>query len=83
MTEEQIRLLGFQIQHDDGGGYFDKYHYYTYKITEGLSFITNASDETLDGSWFVEFFNTDAAIRFTEFAEVQALINLLEKRRIS
>jgi len=83
MTEHEIRLLGFQIQHDDGGGYFDSYYYFTYKVANGLSFISNASDEIKeDGKWFVEFFNTEPAIRFTEFAEVQALLNTLDKHKI-
>jgi hypothetical protein len=83
MTEQEIRLLGFQIQHDDGGGHFDPYYYFTYKVANGLSFISNANDEIKeDGKWFVEFFNTEPAIRFTEFAEVQALLNTLDKHKI-
>ena len=84
MTEQEIRLLGFQIQHDDGGGYFDPYYYFTYKVTNGLSFISNANDEiSEDGEWFVEFFDTEPAVRFTDFAQAQALINTLEKAKIT
>lgn len=83
MTEQEIRLLGFQIQHDDGGGYFDPYYYFTYKVANGLSFISNANDEIQEGGeWFVEFFDTDPTIRFTKFEEVQALINKLETHKI-
>lgn len=81
MTEKQIQLLGFEVNYDDGGGNWDKYHYYTYKIAMGFEFISNASDEVgEDGQWFVEFFNSEPIIRFTEFGEVQALINLIESR---
>jgi len=81
MTEKQIQLLGFEVNHDDGGGMWDKYHYYTYYIG-GLELISNASDEVTPHSseWYVEF--TGSAIRFTEFGEVQALINLLESRKV-
>lgn len=82
MTEKEIQLLGFQIKHDDGDGYFDKYHYYTYDIANGLSFISNASDEiTEDDGWFIEFFDTEPNIRFSNFAQAQALINTLEKAK--
>lgn len=81
MTEQEIRLLGFQIQHDDGGGYFDPYYYFTYKVANGLRFVSNA-DETKDDEWFVEFLDTDPLIRFTNFTEVQALLNTLDKHKI-
>jgi hypothetical protein len=84
MTEKEIQLLGFETHHDNGAGDWDKYHYYTYTVAKGLEFITNASDEVKPHSanWYVEIFNTEPTIRFTEFGEVQALINLLEKRVI-
>jgi len=90
MTEKEIQLLGFEKQEDGGievsgdlGGMWieDEFHYYTYDIAMGLSLISNSSDEVgEDGKWFVEIFNTEPAIRFTEFGEVQALINLLQSR---
>ena len=93
MTEKQIQLLGFEKQNEqgvqvsDGEGNFwieDNYYYYTYDIAMGLALITNASDEVKQhDQWFVEVFNTEPAIRFTEFGEVQALINLLQSRIIN
>ena len=81
MTEKEIQLLGFEVSYDDGGGDWDKYHYYTYTVGRGFQFISNASDEVgEDGQWYIEFFNSDPEIRFTDFGEVQSLINLLEKR---
>jgi hypothetical protein len=83
MTEKQIQLLGFEVNHDDGGGSWDKYHYYTHTIARGLEFISNASDEVdEDGEWFIEVFETDPTIRFYKMEEVQALINTLEKHII-
>lgn len=83
MTEKEVQLLGFEANYDDGGGSWDKYHYYSYRIADGFEFISNASDEVgEDGEWFIEFFNSEPAIRFYKFEVVQALINMLEKHVI-
>jgi hypothetical protein len=90
MTEKEIQLLGFEKQEDGGIELSDdesglwiehEFHYYTYDIAMGLDLISNSNDQVgEDGEWFVEIFNTEPAIRFTEFGEVQALINLLQSR---
>jgi len=81
MTEKEIQLLGFEINYDDGGGNWDKYHYYTYTVAQGFEFISNANDEIKEGEeWYVEFFESTPTIRFYNFEEVQSLINLLEKQ---
>ena len=50
-------------------------------MAQGLEFISNSNDEVgEDGEWYVEFFDTDPAVRFTRFEEMQQLINLLEKQ---
>ena len=75
MTEKEIQLLGFEREDMDEG------YYYAYRIANGFEFLSNANDEIGEGEeWFVEFFNSDPQIRFDEFGEVQALINLIEKR---
>jgi len=93
MTEREIQLLGFEKQEDggievsddlDGLWVEDEFHYYTYDIVNGFTLISSSSDEIgEDGQWFVEIFNTEPSIRFTEFGEVQVLINLIEKRIIN
>ena len=79
MTEREIQLLGFQKEemkeHEE-----DESYYYALDIVDGLTFITRSNEEIKDDNWYVEVFNTDPAIRFTEFGEVQALINLLTSR---
>ena len=81
MTEKEIQLLGFEqwTEDSDPGAPF---RYYTYTIANGFSFISNSSDETENGDWYVEFFDSDPQIRFHKFEEVQVLINLVEKRVI-
>jgi hypothetical protein len=82
MTEKEIQLLGFE--REDYSDYDGDWHYYSYKIANGFSFISNANNEIGENEpWFVEIFNTDPQIRFDEFGEVQALINLIEKRIIN
>lgn len=75
MTEHELQLLGFEKQNSD-----EDWYYYTYTVARGLEFITNASDEIEDDNWFVEFFESDPVVRFAEFGEVQAFINLLTSR---
>ena len=79
MTEREIILLGFHSEemreHDE-----DESYYYALDIVDGLTLITPANDEVKDDNWYIEIFNTDPYIRFTEFGEVQALINLLTNR---
>jgi hypothetical protein len=75
MTEKEIQLLGFEREDMEEG------YYYAYRIANGFEFLSNANDEIREGEqWFVEFFNSDPQILFYEFGEVQALINLIEKR---
>jgi hypothetical protein len=81
MTEKEIQLLGFEMQ--ESSDEFEPFYYYTYKIADGLEFISCANDEVSeDQEWYIDIFNTDPHIRFTEFGDVQGLINILEKRRV-
>lgn len=79
MTERELILLGFKSEeikeHEE-----DESYYYVLDIVDGITFITPTNEEIKGGNWYVEFFNTDPYIRFYEFGEVQALINLLTNR---
>ncbi len=81
MTEKELQLLGFERE-DSNEGFDDSFYYYTYKVADGLEFISNANDEVEDYEWYVDIFETNPHIRFTEFGDVQGLINILEKRRL-
>ena len=71
-------MLGFKSEeikeHDE-----DESYYYALDIVDGLTFITPTNEEIKEGNWYVEVFNTDPLIRFTEFGELQGLINTLTK----
>jgi len=90
MTEKDLQKLGF-TRHDDCQSYIIKddgaetpesYYYYVYDVTDGLNFISSASDESLDDIWYVEFFNTLDTIRFYGYEEVQTLIKILESAKL-
>jgi hypothetical protein len=78
MTERELEILRFEkveVSAEESGG--EPYYYYTHDVVNGLSFISNSSDEVKGGEWFVEFFNTDVPVRFYEMGQVLRLINTL------
>ena len=81
MTERELILLGFKgeeiREHDE-----DESYYYVLDIVDGLTFISPTNEEIKDDKWYVDIFNTDPIIRFTEFGEMQALINQLTNKII-
>lgn len=76
LTENELDSLGFKKGFCDDGS-----HYYTYEFSKGLSFITNSSDEAQDG-WYVEFFNTEIPVRFTDAESVKTMIGLIQKHTV-
>jgi hypothetical protein len=80
MTEREIQLLGFEKEWIDDP--IDHEYYYSLRLTPGLSFISQSSGTVSDDNWFVDIFNTQNPIRFYQFAELQALINLLNSKMI-
>jgi len=78
MTEKELFLLGFEKEeikdYDDDDSY-----YYVLDVVDGLTFITPTNENFRDGNWYVEIFNTQPFIRFTEFGELQGIINQLTK----
>lgn len=76
MKEQDLIDLGFTKENGDD------FYYYVYDFTRGLSLITNASDEVVDNKWFVEIFNTEDEIRFTDKQDVSNLIELINANKI-
>ena len=77
MTEREVQLLGFE--REEYSDFDGDHYYYSYQVAQGFGFISSTNTES-DVEWFVDFFDSYPTIRFTEFGEVQALINLIEKR---
>ena len=85
MTEHELKLLGFTKESSEYGLNVDDEdvaYYYVYTVADGLEFISADSADVKNDEWWIEVFNTDPEVRFTEFGEVQALINLLESRKV-
>ena len=77
MKEQDIIDLGFTKE------FGDNFYYYTYDFARGFSLITQASDEVVDDKWFVEVFETDQTIRFTNKGLVEALIIIINNGKIN
>lgn len=77
MKEQDIIDLGFTKQVEED------FYYYVYDLARGLSLITSANDEVVDNKWFVEVFETDPTIRFTNKGLVEALIIIINNGKIN
>jgi len=82
MTEGHLRILGFKKQTDESDS-ANPFYYYTLNFTQGLSFITNANDETRDDEWYIEFFNTEIPVRYYDYDKAKTLINLIKDGMVS
>jgi hypothetical protein len=79
MTEEQLRVLGFEQQTETSE---PSYYYYTLDIAEGLYCITDANDEVENDEWIVELsFDCIPRIKFKDVKSLTELINLLTQNK--
>jgi len=78
MTEEQLKILGFEKQIETSDPSF---YYYTLDIVSGLSFISQANDEVKNGEWTVEIFETTPSIKFKNAAKLSNLIEILNQNK--
>jgi hypothetical protein len=79
MTEKELESLGFDLE---GYGDFDgEWHYYSLQLASGFGFISCANNQVgEDGQWYVDFFDSDPLIRFTDYDELRNIISLVETR---
>jgi|TARA_R110000787_G_scaffold123936_1_gene235083 hypothetical protein len=78
MTEEQLKILGFEEQTETSEPTF---YYYTLDIVDGLSFISQSNDEVENGEWIVEIFETTPSIKFKNAAKLSNLIEILNQNK--
>ena len=78
MTEEQLKVLGFEQQAETSEPSF---YYYTLDVVNGLSFISQANDEVENGEWIVEIFETTPAIKFKDAKKLSNLIDILNQNK--
>jgi hypothetical protein len=82
MTEREIELLGMRKENINEYEGDDSY-YYVLDLVNGLTFITECNTQVENNDWNVDVFNTEPTIRFTNFAEVQGLLNKLSNAIVS
>lgn len=78
MTEEQLKVLGFEEQTETSDPSF---YYYTLDIVDGLSFISQANDEVENGEWIVEIFDTYPSIKFKDVKKLGDIIEILNQNK--
>ena len=80
MTDKDLINLGFErndVTAEQSGNENDWY-YYTYDFTRGIALITCDSDEAERiGEWYVEFFEAEQQIRFTDASKLQDLMEII------
>lgn len=79
MTEEHLRILGFEKETDESDS-ANPFYYYILDVTPGLSFITQPSDEVENEEWTVEMFEV-AEIKIKDFKELSTLLEILNQNK--
>lgn len=80
MKEHDLIALGFEKRICDEDE--QDWYYYTYSFVEHLQLISSASDEIKNNEWYVEFFEVENEIRFTNVRELARLITLIENAKM-
>jgi hypothetical protein len=85
MTEKDLEQAGFErldVTAKESGNPKDWY-YYTYDLTNSFRLLSCDSDEAEkeDGMWYVEIFDADHEIRFTNIDNLLDLISIINKAK--
>ena len=70
MTEQELVEFGFdkvEVSDDESQNGYD-YYYYILDLLPGLSLISSASDESLDGEWKVYNFDWDTKAELNRYS---------------
>tara|TARA_R110000803_G_scaffold200485_1_gene264845 strand:+ start:605 stop:862 length:258 start_codon:yes stop_codon:yes gene_type:complete len=78
IKEQEIKDLGFEIQHEtiESSGYNNDWYYYTLTIGD-VCLISNANDEVDKDKWDVSVFNSNTCIK--NINDLKTLVNILNK----
>ncbi len=79
MKEKELIDLGFNkvvVPVEESGDF--EFVYFTYDFLGGLSLISNADNEVVDGEYEIEMFDNDA-YSFTNTKDISELIDLLKR----
>tara|TARA_R110000772_G_C12979663_1_gene405699 strand:- start:261 stop:509 length:249 start_codon:yes stop_codon:yes gene_type:complete len=82
MKEQEIKDLGFEIQHEtiENSGSEKDWYYYTLDIGD-ICLITNDSEAAVKDGWEVEIFDFPSCI-FKELGDLEDLIRIIKNNSI-
>ena len=83
MTEQDIKDLGFEVQHEtaENSGADKDWYYYTMDIGD-ICLITNASDEAVKNGWEVSIFDFDSCV-IKGLGDLEDLIKIIKNNTIN
>jgi hypothetical protein len=82
MKEQEIKDLGFEIQHEtiENSGSEKDWYYYTLDIGD-ICLITNSNDEAVEEGWEVSIFDFPSCVIKSPF-DLKALISIFKNNSI-
>jgi len=82
MKEQEIKDLGFEVQHEtvESSGHDTDWHYYTLDIGD-ICLITNPNDEAVKDGWEASIFDFPSCV-IKNIGDLKALINIIKKNSI-
>ena len=82
MKEQEIKDLGFEIQHEtiENSGSEKDWYYYTLDIGD-IGLITNSNDEAVEEGWEVSIFDFPSCVIKSPF-DLKALISIFKNNSI-
>lgn len=79
IKENNLIELGFKkedVSAIESGG--NSYHYFVFEINEKTILISNASDETKNGCYSIQFFEYPEIIEFTSYYVLNNLVEIIK-----
>ena len=79
MKEQEIKDLGFEIQHEtmESSGYDADWYYYTLDIGD-VCLISNSNDEVDKDKWEVSVFNSNTCV-IKNISDLKTFVDILNK----
>lgn len=81
MKEQEIKDLGFEVQHEtaESSGHDKDWYYYTLDIGD-ICLITNSNDEAVKEGWEVSIFDFSSCV-IKNIDDLKTLINIFKNNQ--